>query len=220
MGPYISPSILSADFNNLAKEIQVINSSSADFIHLDVMDGVFVPNISFGFPIIEHVNKVAAKPLDVHLMIIEPVRYVVPLVEVGANIITVHYEACKDIERTVRHIKKQGVKAGVCINPNTPVSVLQDFITEPDVVMLMAVEPGVGGQVLIESTYAKVKELKSMIDKYNPACMIEVDGGVNYDTGKKLFEAGADILASGSFVFKSENPADTIDRLKSVCMNG
>ncbi|MDR2910289.1 MAG: ribulose-phosphate 3-epimerase [Bacteroidales bacterium] len=219
MRQFISPSILSADFNNLGREIQIINNSQADFIHLDVMDGIFVPNISFGFPVIEHVNKIATKPLDLHLMIIEPVRYVVHLAEAGAYIITVHYEACKDLHRTIRHIKKQGVKASVCLNPNTPVNVLNDIITELDMVLLMSVNPGVGGQVFIESTYAKVRELKIMIDKYNPACLIEVDGGVNYETGRKLFEAGANILASGSFIFKSENPAETISKLKSFCIN-
>ena len=216
MKRFISPSILSADFNNLGKEIQIVNSSDADFIHFDVMDGVFVPNISFGFPIIEHVNKIAEKPLDVHLMIIEPARYVIPFVEAGASILTVHYEACKHLHNTIRYIKEQGVQASVCLNPHTPVTVLEDIITELDMVLLMSVNPGFGEQIFIEGTYKKVRELRILIDRYNPACLIEVDGGVNYETGKKLFEAGANVLASGSFVFKSENPAETISKLKSV----
>jgi len=215
MRRFISPSILAADFNNLGKEIQVINSSDADFIHFDVMDGVFVPNISFGFPIIEHVKKIAEKPLDVHLMITEPDRYVVPFINAGASILTVHYEACKNLSDTVRQIKEQGIKAGVSLNPDTPVNVLEDIITEPDIVLLMSVNPGFGEQAFIESTYKKVRELRILIDKYNPECLIEVDGGVNYETGKKLFEAGANILAAGSFIFKSENPAETIGKLKS-----
>ena len=216
MRRFISPSILSADFNNLGKEIQIINSSDADFIHFDVMDGVFVPNISFGFPVIEHVNKIAEKPLDVHLMITDPARYIIPFLKAGASILTVHYEACKHLRHTVQQIKEQGVKAGVCINPDTPVNVLEDIITALDMVLLMSVHPGFGEQVFIESTYKKVSELRTMIDEHNPACLIEVDGGVNYETGKKLFEAGANILAVGSFVFKSKNPVETIRKLKSV----
>ena len=216
MRRFISPSILSADFNNLGREIQIVNNSDADFIHFDVMDGVFVPNISFGLPVIEHVNKIAQKPLDVHLMIIDPTRYVVPFVKAGASILTVHYEACKHLCRAIQHIKEQGVKAGVCLNPHTSVNVLEDIITELDMVSLMSVNPGFGEQVLIENTYKKVRELRILIDEYNPACLIEVDGGVNYETGKKLFEAGANVLAVGSFVFKSENPAETISKLKSV----
>ena len=216
MKRFISPSILSADFNNLGKEIQIINNSEADFIHFDVMDGVFVPNISFGFPVIEHVNKIAEKPLDVHLMITEPARYIIPFVKAGASILTVHYEACEQLHHTIRHIKEQGVKAGVCLNPHTPVSVLENIITELDMVLLMSVNPGFGEQILIENTYKKVRELRILIDEHNPACLIEVDGGVNYETGKKLFEAGANVLATGSFIFKSENPAETISKLKLV----
>ena len=216
MKRFISPSILSADFNNLGKEIQIINDSDADFIHLDVMDGVFVPNISFGFPIIEHVNKIAQKPLDVHLMIIDPTQYIIPSAKAGASIITVHYEACKQLRHTIRHIKELGVKAGVSLNPNTPVDVLKDVITELDMVLLMSVNPGFGEQAFIESTYEKVRELRIMIDTHTPDCLIEVDGGVNYETGKKLFEAGANVLATGSFVFKSENPKVTIGKLKSA----
>ena len=216
MKRFISPSILSADFNNLGKEIQIINNSDADFIHFDVMDGVFVPNISFGFPIIEHVNKIAEKPLDVHLMIIEPARYVIPFVEAGASILTVHYEACKHLHNTIQHIKEQGAKASVCLNPRTPVAVLEDIITELDMVLLMSVNPGFGEQIFIESTYKKVRELRTLIDRYNPACLIEVDGGINYETGKKLFKTGANILVAGSFIFKSGNPAETISNLKSV----
>ena len=216
MKRFISPSILSADFNNLGKEIQIINKSDADFIHFDVMDGVFVPNISFGFSVIEHVNKIAEKPLDVHLMIINPIRYIIPFVKAGASILTVHYEACENLRQTIQLIKEQGVKAGVSLSPHTPVNVLEDIITELDMVLLMSVNPGFGEQELIESTYEKIRELRILIDKINPACLIEVDGGINYETGKKLFEAGANVLAVGSFVFKSENPAETIYRLKSV----
>jgi len=216
MKRFISPSILSADFNNLGKEIQIINKSDADFIHFDVMDGVFVPNISFGFSVIEHVNKIAEKPLDVHLMIINPIRYIIPFVKAGASILTVHYEACENLHQTIQLIKEQGVKAGVSLSPHTPVNVLEDIITELDMVLLMSVNPGFGEQELIESTYEKIRELRILIDKINPACLIEVDGGINYETGKKLFEAGANVLAVGSFVFKSENPAETIYRLKSV----
>ena len=216
MKRFISPSILSADFNNLGKEIQIINKSDADFIHFDVMDGVFVPNISFGFSVIEHVNKIAEKPLDVHLMIINPIRYIIPFVKAGASILTVHYEACENLRQTTQLIKEQGVKAGVSLSPHTPVNVLEDIITELDMVLLMSVNPGFGEQELIESTYEKIRELRILIDKFNPACLIEVDGGINYETGKKLFEAGANVLAVGSFVFKSVNPAETINKLKLV----
>ena len=212
----IAPSILAADFNNLGKEIEMINRSEAGFIHFDVMDGVFVPNISFGIPVIEHVRKIAEKPLDVHLMIINPDNLIEPFVSAGAYIITVHYEACRHLHRTIQIIKNEGVKASVCLNPHTPVAMLEDIIAELDMVLLMSVNPGYGGQVFIENTYKKVEQLKKLIDKYNPGCLIEVDGGVNYENGKRLFELGADVLVAGSFVFNSENPTETIHRLKML----
>jgi ribulose-phosphate 3-epimerase len=216
MSRIIAPSILAADFNNLGKEIEMINQSEAGLIHFDVMDGVFVPNISFGIPVIEHVKKIAQKPLDVHLMIVSPDGLIIPFTEAGASIITVHYEACIHLHRTVQLIKKQGVKASVCLNPHTPVSVLEDIISELDMVLLMSVNPGFGGQVFIENTYKKVRQLKALIEKHNPDCLIEVDGGVNFETGKKLFDVGADVLVAGSFVFGSKNPLETIRQLKML----
>ena len=216
MKRFISLSILSADFNNLGKEIQIINDSDADFIHLDVMDGVFVPNISFGFPIIEHVNKIAQKPLDVHLMIIDPTQYIIPSAKAGASIITVHYEACKQLRHTIRRIKELGVKAGVSLNPNTPVDVLKEVITELDMVLLMSVNPGFGAQKFIEHTIEKVAGLKRMITSKGLDTLIEIDGGVNLETGKRLLEAGADVLVAGNFVFKAKNPIQTIKNLKNI----
>lgn len=212
----IAPSILSADFNNLGKDIEMINRSEAGYIHFDVMDGVFVPNISFGIPVIEHVNKIAQKPLDVHLMIVNPDSYLEPFADAGASIITVHYETCRHLHRTIQKIKKLGIKASVCLNPHTPVMLLEDIISELDMVLLMSVNPGNGGQVFIENTYKKVIQLRTLIDNKNPDCLIEVDGGVNYETGKKLFECGANVLVAGSFVFSSENPVETIQKLKSL----
>ncbi len=212
----IAPSILSADFNNLGKDIQMINQSEADYIHFDVMDGVFVPNISFGIPVIEHVNKIATKPLDVHLMIVDPDKFIEPFVKAGATILTVHYEACPHLHRTIQLIKSYGAKASVCLNPHTPISVLEDIISDLDMVLLMSVNPGFGGQAFIGNTYNKVKRLKELIEKKNPKCLIEVDGGVNNENGKQLFNAGADVLVAGSFVFNSENPSDTIAKLKLV----
>ncbi len=216
MVPIIAPSILSADFNNLGKDIEMINHSDAGYIHFDVMDGVFVPNISFGIPVIEHVKKIAQKPLDVHLMIVNPDGLIKAFAKAGASIITVHYEACTHLHRTIQLIKKQGVKASVCLNPHTPVDVLDDIIDELDMVLLMSVNPGFGGQVFIENTYKKVRELKSLINKRNPECLIEVDGGVNFETGKKLLENGVDVLVSGSFIFASQNPTETIRKLKEL----
>lgn len=216
MKQLVAPSILSADFNNLGKDIEMINRSEADFIHFDVMDGVFVPNISFGIPVIEHVNRIAKKPLDVHLMIVNPDHLIGPFVDAGASIVTVHYEACKHLHRTVQLIRSLGVKASVSLNPHTPVSVLEDIISELDMVLLMSVNPGFGGQKFIENTYKKVHQLREMADKNNPECLIEIDGGVNYETGKKLFAAGANVLVAGSFVFNSENPSETIKGLKSL----
>ncbi len=212
----IAPSILSADFNNLGKDIEMINQSLADYIHFDVMDGVFVPNISFGLPVIEHVSKIAQKPLDVHLMIIDPDPFVIPFAKAGASILTVHYEVCKNLHRTVQRIKEQKMKACVCLNPHSPVSLLQDIIHELDMVLLMSVNPGYGGQKFIEHTYRKVEELRTLINKKNPSCLIEVDGGVNMETGKNLFDCGANVLVAGSFVFNATSPTDTIAQLKNL----
>jgi ribulose-phosphate 3-epimerase len=209
----IAPSILAADFNNLGDDIEMINKSDAGYVHCDVMDGVFVPNISFGIPVIEHVKKISQKPLDVHLMIVNPDHLIKAFVKAGASILTVHYEACTHLHRTVQLIKKLGAKASVCLNPHTPVAVLEDIIGELDMVLLMSVNPGFGGQAFIENTYKKVGQLKSLIDKSNHECLIEVDGGVNFETGKKLFESGADVLVAGSFVFNSANPTETIRQL-------
>ena len=212
----IAPSILSADFNNLGKDIEMINQSKADYIHFDVMDGVFVPNISFGIPVIEHVNRIAQKPLDVHLMIVNPDHLLEPFVNAGASIITVHYEACQHLHRTIQKIKSYGIKASVSLNPHTPVSVLEDIIAELDMVLLMSVNPGFGGQVFIENTYKKARQLRKLIDERNPDCLIEVDGGVNFETGRNLFDAGVNVLVAGSFVFGSEHPTETIKNLLLV----
>ncbi len=213
MGRIIAPSILAADFNNLAREIEMINRSDAGYIHCDVMDGVFVPNISFGIPIIKHVKKIAQKPLDVHLMIVNPDGLIEEFVNAGASSITVHYEVCKNLHRTIQNIKSFGAKASVCLNPHTPVAFLEDIIVDLDMVLLMSVNPGFGGQTFIENTYKKVSQLKNLIKTNNPECLIEVDGGVNFETGKILFENGADVLVAGSFIFNSENPTETIRQL-------
>jgi ribulose-phosphate 3-epimerase len=215
MSRLISPSILSADFNNLGKDIQMINQSEADWIHFDVMDGVFVPNISFGLPVIQHVKKVATKPLDVHLMIINPDPFIKPFRDSGADILTVHYEVCNHLHRTVSAIRQEGMKAGVCLNPHTPVHLLEDIINEVDLVLLMSVNPGFGGQKFIQNTYQKVVRLKQLIEEKQANVLIEIDGGVNFETGKLLYEAGADVLVAGSFVFGSENPMMTIHQLKN-----
>ncbi|MFV0593053.1 MAG: ribulose-phosphate 3-epimerase [Draconibacterium sp.] len=212
----VAPSILSANFNHLGKDIEMINQSEADYIHFDVMDGVFVPNISFGIPVIEHVKRIAAKPLDVHLMIVQPDHFIEPFVKAGASVITVHYEACKHLHRTIQLIKSFGVKASVCLNPHTPVALLEDIIQDLDMVLLMSVNPGFGGQKFIQNTYKKVRQLRTLIDSVNPDCLIEVDGGVNFETGAKLFEAGANVLVAGSFVFGSEKPMEVISGLKQL----
>ncbi|MFW5831255.1 MAG: ribulose-phosphate 3-epimerase [Prolixibacteraceae bacterium] len=212
----IAPSILAADFNHLGDAIQIINESEADYVHCDVMDGVFVPNISFGIPVVQHVSRIAKKPLDVHLMIVEPDKYIKPFADAGANSLTVHYETSPHLHRTIGYIKEQGAKAGVCLNPHTPVAVLEDIVSEVDMVLLMSVNPGFGGQQFIENTYKKVNDLHNLIIKKNPNCLIQVDGGVNYETGRLLYNEGVDILVAGSFIFGSENPSETIARLKSV----
>lgn len=213
---FIAPSILSANFNHLAADIEMINNSEADYIHFDVMDGVFVPNISFGIPVIQHVAKIARKPLDVHLMIINPDNYIQQFADAGASILTVHWETCTHLHRTVSQIKKAGAKASVCLNPHTPVSLLETILPYLDMVLLMSVNPGFGGQAFIDGTYKKVSQLKEMIEKLNPGCLIEVDGGVNFETGKKLFDAGANVLVAGSFIFQAEKPAETIRNLKRI----
>lgn len=212
----IAPSILSANFLNLGADIEMINTSDAEWIHYDVMDGVFVPNISFGLPILNQISKVAKKPLDVHLMIVNPDAYIVPFKEAGASVITVHYEACQHLNRTVNFIKEQGLMASVCLNPHTPVELLSEILPYIDMVLLMSVNPGFGGQQFIQSTYPKIQKLRKMIDDRNLDVHIEVDGGVNYETGAKLFEAGANVLVSGSFIFESENPRDTITKLLTL----
>jgi len=216
MKPKIAPSILAANFNHLEKDILMINQSEADFIHCDIMDGVFVPNISFGIPVVEHVKKLASKPLDVHLMIINPDPFIKPFAKAGASWLTVHYETCPHLHRTVQMIREAGMKASVCLNPHTPVSLLEDIVAELDMVLLMSVNPGFGGQEFIENTCSKVKQLKNLLKLKNPECLIEVDGGVNYETGKMLIDAGTDVLVAGSFVFSSENPKDTISRLRNL----
>lgn len=213
MTPKIAPSILAANFNNLEKDIRMINESAAEFIHCDVMDGVFVPNISFGIPVIEHVKKVARKPLDVHLMIVNPDNYIEAFARAGASWLTVHYETCPHLHRTVSAIREQGMKASVCLNPHTPVAVLSDIITDLDMVLLMSVNPGFGGQQFISNTYKKVRQLKRLIEESKSNALIEVDGGVNFETGKQLVNAGADVLVAGSFIFSSSNPGETIDKL-------
>lgn len=216
MQTLISPSLLAADFTNLKAEIEMVNNSQADWFHLDIMDGVFVPNISYGPPVVEQINKIAKKPLDVHLMIIDPDRYIETFKKVGADILTVHYEACTHLHRTIQNIHNQGMKAGVSLNPHTPISVLEEIISDIDLVLLMSVNPGFGGQSFIENTYAKVEKLKALIVEKNADVIIEIDGGVNLETGKKLVEIGANALVAGSFVFGSENPTQTISDLKKL----
>jgi ribulose-phosphate 3-epimerase len=212
----VAPSILAANFNRLGEEVEMLNRSEADFIHCDVMDGVFVPNISFGIPIIHAVNQISTKPLDVHLMIVNPEKYISDFYKAGASIITVHYEACTHLHRTIQQIKNLGIKASVCLNPHTPVALLEDIISELDMVLLMSVNPGFGGQLFIENIYQKVVALKEMILKRNLKTQIEVDGGVNFEVGKKLYESGVDILVAGSFVFNANSPIETIAALKKL----
>ncbi len=212
----VSPSLLSADFGNLQRDIEMLNQSEADWLHVDVMDGIFVPNISFGQPIVKHIKKHAQKPLDVHLMIMDPGRYVADFREAGADILTVHYEACTHLDRTLHAIRDAGMKCGVVLNPHTAVSLLEDSVQICDMVLLMSVNPGFGGQKFIENTYSKVRQLRALCDRKNPQCLIEVDGGVNVQNAPLLYEAGADVLVAGNAVFKSPDPQATIRAIKGV----
>jgi ribulose-phosphate 3-epimerase len=212
----IAPSILAADFANLQRDIEMINNSEADWFHIDIMDGVFVPNISFGMPVLEAITKHAKKTIDVHLMIVDPDRYIKTFKNLGADILTVHYEACTHLHRTLQAIKAEGMKAGVALNPHTNVSLLEDVIQDIDMVCIMSVNPGFGGQSYIENTYKKVAQLKELIVKNNAATLIEIDGGVTNKNAAELVRAGADVLVAGNYVFKAEDPTQTISDLKKL----
>lgn len=212
----IAPSLLSADFANLQNDIEMVNNSQADWFHVDIMDGVFVPNISIGFPVVEAIKRHAKKPLDVHLMIVEPEKYVKQFALAGADILTVHYEASTHLHRTLQQIKNENMKAGVVLNPHSNVMLLENIIEQCDLVLLMSVNPGFGGQKFIEETYFKIEKLKAMIEKRNLKTLIEVDGGVGLNNAKKLVDAGADVLVAGNAIFKSENPTKTIEELKNI----
>ncbi len=216
----IAPSILSADFGNLQRDFEMINNSKADWFHVDVMDGEFVPNISFGFPVMKTLKKHANKTLDVHLMIVQPDRYIKEFAAAGADILTVHYEACTHLHRSIQAIKAEGMKAGVALNPHTPVDLLKDVVQDLDLVCIMSVNPGFGGQKFIHNTYAKVKQLRAMTEDVNPELLIEIDGGVTLDNCAQLHEAGANVLVAGSTVFNSDNPTQTIEKLHSNCASG
>lgn len=218
MNPIISPSILAADFANIQREVEMLNSSVADYIHVDVMDGVFVPNISFGIPVTEAIHRHSKKPLDVHLMIVNPDKYLEDFRNAGAEIITVHYEVCPHLHRTIQAIKALGAKAGVAINPHTPVELLIDVIRDIDVVLVMSVNPGFGGQKFIENTYSKVARLKELILSKGADTLIEIDGGVNIENTPKLMSSGADMFVAGSFVFNSSDPSATIGQLKEITL--
>ncbi len=216
MKRYIAPSLLAADLTNLRNDIEMINRSEADWIHVDVMDGVYVPNISFGMPLVEAIKKIANRPLDVHLMIVEPEKYIGRFRDAGADHLTVHAEATKHLHRTILEIHEKGMKAGVSLNPSTPVHVLTDIISMLDIVLIMSVDPGFGGQKFIDFTYDKVKKTRELIDKTNSGALIEVDGGVIMQNAKELYDAGVDVLVTGTAVFKAPDPVEMIRRLKSV----
>ena len=212
----LSPSLLAADFGNLQQAIEMVNASEADWFHIDIMDGVFVPNISYGMPVLSVIQKHATKPLDVHLMIVDPSRYISTFAKLGSDILTVHYEACTHLHRTLQAIKAEGMKAGVALNPHTPVALLEDIIQDVDVLLLMSVNPGFGGQSFIENTYKKVRQAKMLIEQAGASTLIEIDGGVSLKNAKALVEAGADALVAGSFVFNAANPTQTIADLKHI----
>ncbi|MBO4615493.1 MAG: ribulose-phosphate 3-epimerase [Bacteroidales bacterium] len=212
----VSPSLLSADFNNLGKDIEMINRSEADWFHLDIMDGVFVPNISFGLPVVKSVKKLAQKPLDVHLMIVQPERYITAFKNAGTDILTVHYEACTHLHRTIQEIKAAGMKAGVSVNPHTSVKLLEDILPEIDLVLIMSVNPGFGGQSFIKNSLKKISEIRNLADVVNPEVIVEVDGGVDTNNHREIVKAGANALVAGSAVFGAENPTEAIAKLKTI----